>query len=139
MDSIVHQIHTLSTQNESDLKKLKDFLRHEQETLKANASQILRTLKIGSSFLLLLLSRYFFPLFFGGSPVFFFAESRENIEFLFLAGFLLPAKDRSGSPNAGSCAMHPGNGIPSAGAAECILLRQSPGHLRLHLQLPASC
>lgn len=40
MDSIVHQIHTLSTQNESDLKKLKDFLRHEQETLKANAAQI---------------------------------------------------------------------------------------------------
>ncbi|CAE6936987.1 cops3 [Symbiodinium sp. CCMP2592] len=40
MDSVVHQIHTLSTQNESDLKKLKDFLRHEQETLKANAPQI---------------------------------------------------------------------------------------------------
>ncbi|CAE7697011.1 cops3, partial [Symbiodinium pilosum] len=40
MDSIVHQIHTLSTQNESDLKKLKDFLRTEQETLKANAPQI---------------------------------------------------------------------------------------------------
>jgi len=60
MDSIVHQIHTLSTQNESDLKKLKDFLRHEQETLKANASQIdqaLQTLDpvqctLGTAFLL---------------------------------------------------------------------------------------
>mmetsp|Transcript_23598 Transcript_23598/g.42642 ORF Transcript_23598/g.42642 Transcript_23598/m.42642 type:complete len:442 (-) Transcript_23598:74-1399(-) len=40
MDIIVHQIHTLSTQNQADLKKLKDFLRHEAETLKANASSI---------------------------------------------------------------------------------------------------
>jgi len=60
MDSIVHQIHTLSTQNESDLKKLKDFLRHEQETLKANASQIDQALQaldpvqctLGTAFLL---------------------------------------------------------------------------------------
>eukprot|EP00442_Polarella_glacialis_P027028 CAMPEP_0115148972 /NCGR_PEP_ID=MMETSP0227-20121206/64184_1 /TAXON_ID=89957 /ORGANISM="Polarella glacialis, Strain CCMP 1383" /LENGTH=437 /DNA_ID=CAMNT_0002559093 /DNA_START=46 /DNA_END=1359 /DNA_ORIENTATION=+ len=40
MDIIITKIHELSTQNESDLKKLKDFLRHEQETLKANAAQI---------------------------------------------------------------------------------------------------
>jgi len=40
MDIVVHQIHTLSTQNESDLKRLKDYLRHETENLKANASQI---------------------------------------------------------------------------------------------------
>jgi len=40
MEVIMTQITTLSTKNESDLKKLKDFLRHEQETLKANVAQI---------------------------------------------------------------------------------------------------
>lgn len=40
MDYVISQIHTLSTDNESDLKKLKDFLRHEQDNLKANANQI---------------------------------------------------------------------------------------------------
>mmetsp|Transcript_10303 Transcript_10303/g.23229 ORF Transcript_10303/g.23229 Transcript_10303/m.23229 type:complete len:434 (+) Transcript_10303:44-1345(+) len=40
MDIVISQIVTLSTQNESDLKKLRDFLRHEQESLKANAAQI---------------------------------------------------------------------------------------------------
>jgi len=40
MDVIITQITTLSTTNDSDLKKLKDFLRHEQETLKVHAVQI---------------------------------------------------------------------------------------------------
>jgi len=40
MDIVVTQIHTLSTDNESDLKKLRDFLRHEQERLKTNIHQI---------------------------------------------------------------------------------------------------
>jgi len=40
MDNLISQIHTLSTNNDSDLKKLKDFLRHEQEMLKANVHQI---------------------------------------------------------------------------------------------------
>lgn len=31
MEMVIGQIHTLSTRNDSDLKKLKDFLRHEQE------------------------------------------------------------------------------------------------------------
>lgn len=46
MDIIITQITTLSTQNDSDLKKLKDFLRHEQETLKNNASQIDQALQM---------------------------------------------------------------------------------------------
>lgn len=40
MDNILSQIHTLSTRNDSDLKRLKDFLRHEQEFLKVNARHI---------------------------------------------------------------------------------------------------
>jgi COP9 signalosome complex subunit 3 len=40
MEMVIGQIHTLSTRNDSDLKKLKDFLRHEQESLKAHAGQI---------------------------------------------------------------------------------------------------
>jgi COP9 signalosome complex subunit 3 len=40
MDNILSQIHTLSTNNDSDMKKLKDFLRHEQDNLKTNAHQI---------------------------------------------------------------------------------------------------
>jgi len=46
MDNIITQIHTLSTNNDSDLKKLKDFLRHEQESLKANAHQIEQALQM---------------------------------------------------------------------------------------------
>lgn len=46
MDIVISQIHTLSTKNDSDLKKLKDFLRHEQETLKANAHQIDQALQM---------------------------------------------------------------------------------------------
>jgi len=41
----VNQINTLSTKNDSDLKKLKDFLRHEQEMLKTNAEQIPQALQ----------------------------------------------------------------------------------------------
>jgi len=60
MDIVISQIHTLSTKNDSDLKKLKDFLRHEQESLKANAQlidQALQTLDttanaLGVAFLL---------------------------------------------------------------------------------------
>jgi len=44
MDIVISQIHTLSTNNDSDLKKLKDFLRHEQEALKANVNLIDQTL-----------------------------------------------------------------------------------------------
>lgn len=40
MDAVITQIHTLSTQHDSDLQKLKDFLRYEHDTLKANANQI---------------------------------------------------------------------------------------------------
>jgi len=40
MDIVISQIHTLSTNNDSDLKKLKDFLRHEQEALKSNVHLI---------------------------------------------------------------------------------------------------
>eukprot|EP00928_Gymnodinium_smaydae_P087118 TRINITY_DN71451_c0_g1_i1.p1 TRINITY_DN71451_c0_g1~~TRINITY_DN71451_c0_g1_i1.p1 ORF type:complete len:437 (+),score=94.34 TRINITY_DN71451_c0_g1_i1:157-1467(+) len=40
MEMIISQVHTLSTRNDSDLKKLKDFLRHEQESLNANVGQI---------------------------------------------------------------------------------------------------
>eukprot|EP00927_Polykrikos_kofoidii_P078673 TRINITY_DN75480_c0_g1_i1.p1 TRINITY_DN75480_c0_g1~~TRINITY_DN75480_c0_g1_i1.p1 ORF type:complete len:431 (+),score=92.65 TRINITY_DN75480_c0_g1_i1:146-1438(+) len=40
MEIVITQIHTLSTNNGSDLKKLRDFLRHEQESLKGNAAQI---------------------------------------------------------------------------------------------------
>jgi COP9 signalosome complex subunit 3 len=46
MDNIISQIHTLSTTNDTDLKKLKDFLRHEQESLKANAHQIEQALQM---------------------------------------------------------------------------------------------
>lgn len=40
MDKVISEIHTLSTRNDSDLKKLKDFLRHEFENLKASAASI---------------------------------------------------------------------------------------------------
>jgi len=46
MDNIITQIHSLSTNNDSDLKKLRDFLRHEQESLKANANQIDQALQM---------------------------------------------------------------------------------------------
>jgi len=46
MDIIISTIHTLSTRNDSDLKKLRDFLRHEQESLKANAHQIDQALQM---------------------------------------------------------------------------------------------
>lgn len=46
MDVVITQITTLSTRNESDLKKLKDFLRHEQESLKANAHQMEQALQM---------------------------------------------------------------------------------------------
>jgi len=60
MDIVIHQITALSTKNDSDLKKLKDFLRNEQETLKTNASGIEQALQsldpvqntLGVSFLL---------------------------------------------------------------------------------------
>ncbi|CAK0832886.1 unnamed protein product [Prorocentrum cordatum] len=40
MELVISQIHTLSTRNDGDLKKLKDFLRHEAESLKTNAHHI---------------------------------------------------------------------------------------------------
>jgi len=40
MELVINQIHTLSTKNDSDQKKLKDFLRHEAESLKTNAHHI---------------------------------------------------------------------------------------------------
>mmetsp|Transcript_37820 Transcript_37820/g.103965 ORF Transcript_37820/g.103965 Transcript_37820/m.103965 type:complete len:434 (+) Transcript_37820:80-1381(+) len=40
MNAVVSQIHTLSTRNDSDLKKLKDFLRNDLEILKTLAGQI---------------------------------------------------------------------------------------------------
>jgi len=46
MDIVISQIHTLSTKNDSDLKKLRDFLRHEQESLKANVHQIDQALQM---------------------------------------------------------------------------------------------
>lgn len=46
MDTVITQIHTLSTKNDGDLKKLKDFLRHQQETFQANVHQIDQALQM---------------------------------------------------------------------------------------------
>lgn len=46
MELVISQIHTLSTDNETDLKKLKDFLRHEQDNLKANVHEIEQALQM---------------------------------------------------------------------------------------------
>jgi len=43
---VISQITTLSTGNDGDLKKLKDFLRHEQESLKANAVHVDQALQV---------------------------------------------------------------------------------------------